>query len=125
MTTGEPAAETRVLLLRAYLAYNAQDLERLLALVSDDVDWPDDDGGRTHGRTALSAYWAGQWQRVRVNDHPVAFQQLDDGRICVHVEQVVRALDGSVVSTAEVTHLHQVAGARIERLEIQRHLDPA
>jgi len=34
--------QDRWLLLQAYAAYNRRDLEALLALVSDDVDWPDD-----------------------------------------------------------------------------------
>lgn len=125
MITREPPVETQALLLRAYLAFNAQDAERLLTLLSDDVDWPDGNGGRVRGRPALSAYWTEQWERVRTHDHPVAFQQIDDGRVAVQVEQVVRALDGSTVSTAEVTHLHRVAGAHITRLDIQCSLDPA
>jgi ketosteroid isomerase-like protein len=39
-------ADHRELLLQAYAASNSQDVEALLALVSDDVDWPYDDGGR-------------------------------------------------------------------------------
>jgi hypothetical protein len=42
--TGGVSADRRALLLRAYAAYNNQDVEALLALVSDDVDWPDDAG---------------------------------------------------------------------------------
>jgi hypothetical protein len=45
MVTREPSIERQALLLRAHLAYNAQDVERLLALVGDDVDWPNDEGG--------------------------------------------------------------------------------
>ena len=102
-TTREPAIERRELLLRAYLAYNAQDAGRLLTLVTDDVDWPDGAGGRMHGRLALAAYWTEQWSRVRTHDHPVAFHELDDGRVAVDVEQVVRSLDGVTVSCSRST----------------------
>jgi ketosteroid isomerase-like protein len=47
-------ADQRELLLQAYAAYNSQDLEALVALVSDDVDWPDD-GGRLHGKDEVRA----------------------------------------------------------------------
>ena len=60
MVTREPTIERQALLLRAYLAYNAQDGDRLLAIVSDDIDWPDDDGRKIQGRHALSAYWVEQ-----------------------------------------------------------------
>ena len=36
-------ADHRGLLLQAYAAYNSQGVEGLVALVSDDVNWPDDD----------------------------------------------------------------------------------
>jgi ketosteroid isomerase-like protein len=46
----------RDLLLQAYAAYNAQDVEALLARISDDVDWPDG-AGRRHGKEQVRAYW--------------------------------------------------------------------
>lgn len=42
-------ADHRGLLLQAYAAYNSQDVEALVALVSDDVNWPDDDARLTCG----------------------------------------------------------------------------
>ncbi len=116
MTTGE--AGHRALVLRAYAAYNAQDAEVLLALVGDDVDWPDDDGGRLHGKDALRAYWAEQWTRTRTHDEPVAVAEQDDGRVAVRVEQVVRSLDGEVRSAGRVEHLLRIDGGRITRLDI-------
>ena len=121
MTAGaqEEAEARRDLLRRAYAAYNAQDGDALAAMLSDDVDWPDGAGGRIHGRPALAAYWTEQWSRLRAHDHPVAFQELDDGRVAVHVEQVVRSLDGVTVSTGAFLHLHRVEGGRIARMDIE------
>ena len=51
---GDVPADRRDLLLQAYAAYNAQDVEGLLALVSDDVDWPDGTG-RLHGKQEVQA----------------------------------------------------------------------
>jgi ketosteroid isomerase-like protein len=49
--TGDKAlAARRDLLLQAYAAYNNQDVDVLLQLASDDVDWPDDSAGRLHGK---------------------------------------------------------------------------
>ncbi len=124
METGQPSAGRQVLLLRAYLAYNAQDLDRLLALVSEDVDWPDGVGGRILGRQALAAYWTEQWERVRAHDHPVAFHQRDDGRVAVHVRQVVWSLDGSERSRGEFVHVHRVGDAHIDGMDIEGSADP-
>ena len=47
-------ADHRELLLRSYAA-NSQDIEALVALVSDDVNWPDDDAGRLHDKDEVRA----------------------------------------------------------------------
>ncbi len=109
----------RELLLQAYAAYNRQDLEALLALVSDDVNWPD--GGRTlHGKDEVRAYWTEQWTHTRTYDEPVTFTQRSDGRIAVHIRQVVRSRSGSVISTGRFVHLHRLDGDRIARLDIEQ-----
>ena len=94
-----------------------------MAFVGEDVDWPDDEENRLDGRQALRAYWTEQWTRVRVHDQPVAFRQLDDGRVAVAVRQVMRSLDGRLLSTGGFTHLHRIDGDRIARLDIRRGLD--
>ncbi|HEY3071905.1 MAG TPA: alpha/beta fold hydrolase, partial [Candidatus Limnocylindrales bacterium] len=65
-----------------------------MALISDDVDWPDGDAGRLHGKDEVRAYWTEQWARTRTHDAPVGFSERSDGRTAVHISQVVRSLDG-------------------------------
>ena len=60
-------------LLAAYAAYNRQDSEALLALVSEDADWPDG-RARLHGKAELRAYWTRQWEVTRTHDEPVEEQ---------------------------------------------------
>ena len=105
------------LLLEAYAAYSRQDVDGLLALVSEDVDWPDG-VNRLRGRAAVRAYWLDQWTRTRTHDHPVAFTRRPDGRIAVRVSQVVRTLDGALTSTGSFDHLHLVIDGRLVRLDI-------
>jgi hypothetical protein len=66
-TTGAQA-DHRELLLQAYAGYDSQDIEALVALISDDVDWPDDDIGRLHGKDEVRAHWPEQWARTRTHD---------------------------------------------------------
>jgi ketosteroid isomerase-like protein len=116
-------ADHRELLLQAYVAYNSQDVEALMALVSDDVDWLDD-GGRLHGQAEVRTYWTEQWIHTRTHDEPVSFDQLADGRIAGHISQVVRSLDGSIVSQGDVLHIHRIECMRISRLDIEAPLKP-
>ncbi len=93
--------------MRAYAAYNGQDVEALLARVRDDVDWPDGEGS-LHGKEEVRSYWTEQWTRTRTHDGPVGFNALDDGRTAVHISQVVRSLEGSVVSRGHFLHMHRI-----------------
>jgi ketosteroid isomerase-like protein len=61
--TGRVSADRRALLLRAYAAYNNQDVATLLTLVSDDVDWPDE-AGRLQGKGEVRAAGGIFWQAV-------------------------------------------------------------
>ena len=123
-STTDVQADHRELLLQAYAAYNSQDVETLLACVSDDVDWPDDDGGRLHGKAEVRTYWTEQWAHTRTHDEPVSFDQLTDGRTAVHISQVVRTLDGLIVSQGDVLHIHRIECIRISRMDIEAHLEP-
>lgn len=127
MSNGSPEVE---LLIKAYTAYNTQDLEELLGLVDDEVDWPAGQAGpgRLHGRNAVRAYWTEQWLHTRTHDNPVRFTRPPGGQtvgsggisqVVVLVDQIVRALDGSTLSSGVFRHLHHIRDGCIVRLEIQ------
>jgi hypothetical protein len=62
---------------RLYAAFNSRDVERLLTLVTDDVDWPDGPA-RMRGKDAARDYWVRQWSRVRTHDEPSEPIEEDD-----------------------------------------------
>ena len=77
-------------LLAAYAAYNRQDGAALLALVSEDVDWPDG-SARLHGKAELRAYWTRQWAMTRTHDEPVEITDLSpDRRVSASVKWSAR-----------------------------------
>ncbi len=106
------------LLSRAFSAYNAQDADGLLALVSDDVDWPDG-SGRLQGKAALRAYWRHQWTRTRTHDQPTAFSRRPDGRVAVRLIRVVRSLDGSVISRGTFHYVFRIERTEVVGLDIE------
>ncbi len=111
-------AAGRGLLLGAYAAYNAQDVDGLLLRVADEVDWPDG-VHRLHGKPAVRAFWTEQWTRTRTHDEPLGFRELEDGRIAVPVAQVVRSLDGSVLSRGRFLHVFRIESGLLRRLDIE------
>ena len=120
-TTGVQA-DHRELLLQAYAAYNSQEVEALVALVSDDVDWPDDDARRLHAKDEVRAYWTEQWSRTRTHDEPVGFSERNDGRTVVDISQVMRSVHGRSSPKASSCTLHRIEGDRIVHMDIEAHL---
>jgi ketosteroid isomerase-like protein len=105
-------------LLVAFAAYNRQDSEALLALVREDVDWPDG-SARLHGKAELRAYWTRQWEVTRTHDEPVEITDLAPEKRVVRIRQVVRALDGSKISEGSFDQVHRFKHGLIARMDIQ------
>jgi hypothetical protein len=108
------------LLYRAYAAFNARDIERALSLMQPDVDWPNGmEGGRELGHDAVRAYWTRQFGLIDSQVEPVAFSEDDEGRVVVDVDQVVRDLDGALLSEGRVQHVYTLRGGLIARMDIR------
>jgi hypothetical protein len=107
------------LLRRAYEAFNARDIDGALALAKPDVDWPNGmEGGREHGHAAVRAYWTRQFGMIDSHVEPVGFSTDEGGRIVVDVHQVVRDLEGNLVSEGDVQHVYTLEDGLIARMDI-------
>jgi nuclear transport factor 2 (NTF2) superfamily protein len=109
---------TQDLVRRMYAAYNGRDAEGLLALLTDDADWPDGQV-RLHGKDELRDYWRRQWTRTHTHDEPSEPVDLGGGRIAVRVDQTVCTPDGTPVSTGRFRHLFQIRDGFAARLDIE------
>jgi len=108
------------LIARLYAAFNRRDVDTTLALMSDSVSWPKaSEGGRVTGKHEIREYWARQWAEFNPRVDPVAVVERDDGKIEVKVHQLVKALNGDVLSDTEVTHIYTVVDGLIERMDIE------
>ena len=112
--------EEERLLRRAYEAFNARDIDGALALMHPDVDWPNGmEGGRERGQAAVREYWTRQFGLIDSHVEPEGFEVDDDGRIAVDVHQVVRDLDGAVLSDGRVRHVYTLHDGLVERMDIE------
>ena len=107
----------RDLLAAAYAAYNRRDVDGLLELLTDDVDWPDGDA-RLVGKAAVRRYWLDQFTGTRTHDEPVRFVDLAPDRIAVHLEQTVADRQGRVLSRGAFRYSFTVRDGLISRLDI-------
>lgn len=108
------------LLAAAYAAFNARDIDRALAAMHPDVEWPNGmEGGWVHGRDAVRAYWSRQWTMIDPHVEPRGFSAGERGRVVVDVHQVVRDLRGAVVTDQMVQHVYEIDNGLIRRMEIR------
>ncbi len=112
-------SEHEELLRRAYEAFNARDVDAVLALMHPDVDWPNGmEGGRVLGHAAVREYWTRQFEVIDSRVEPQAFTTDAEGRVVVDVHQVVRDTAGEVLSDGRVEHVYTIRDGLVERMEI-------
>jgi ketosteroid isomerase-like protein len=112
--------EEERLLRRAYEAFSARDIEGALALMHPDVDWPNGmEGGRERGREAVRAYWTRQFGLIDSHVEPERFELEEAGRIVADVHQVVRDLEGAILSDRRVRHVFTFWDGLVARMDIE------
>src|SRR5579863_8080591 len=115
---------TKTLIEQAYSAFNKRDIDGALALMTEDVSWPKaSEGGRVVGKQEVRAYWTRQWGEFDGHVEPLAITEEDGGRIRVKVHQIVRNLEGNVLSDSEVLHIFTVNNGLIAAMELGDEVD--
>ena len=116
-----PPASVADLLRRAYAAFNARDVDAVLATLHPDVDWPNVlEGTRLRGHPAVRAYWEGQFGATEPQVDPLGMTLAADGRVAVDVHQVVRAKDGTLLDDRMVVHVYRVRDGLVLRMDVRR-----
>jgi ketosteroid isomerase-like protein len=111
---------TERLLTDLYAAFNRRDIDRVLAAMHPDVDWPNAwEGGRVQGRAAVRAYWERQFKEISGRVEPVGFSEGEDGTVVVDVHQVVHdARSGELLSDQRVRHRYRFEGGLVVRMDV-------
>ena len=101
-----------------YAAFNARDLDTAVSLMHPDVNWPNGwEGGRIQGRDAVRDYWTRQFESIQSNVEPLEFTEAGD-RVAVTVRQVIRDLDGNVLSEGKTSHVYTLRDGLVTRMDI-------
>ena len=110
---------------QAYSAFNKRDIDGALVLMTVDVSWPKaSEGGKVVGREEIRAYWIRQWGEFDPHVEPLAMTEEDGGKIRVRVHQLVKSLQGDVLSDSEVFHVFTVKGGLIAAMDLGDEADP-
>jgi ketosteroid isomerase-like protein len=108
------------LIERLYKRFNVRDIEALLSMMSADVVWANGmEGGYVHGHEGVRNYWARQWAMIDPHVEPIKSSLGTNGEIVVEVHQVVRDLNGELLSDKVVCHVFQMQNDKIRRFDIR------
>lgn len=111
--------DTRAMIEQAYSAFNRRDIDGALALMTDDVSWPKaSEGGRVQGREEIPAYWTRQWGEFDGHVEPLELTEDDAGRFHVRVRQIVKNLEGRVLSDSKVLHIFTLNDGLIAAMDL-------
>jgi ketosteroid isomerase-like protein len=112
------------LITKAYAAFNARDIDGVLALMHPTVVWPNGmEGGYMEGQEAVREYWTRQWKLIDPHVEVQGFTTDDTGRIVVDVHQVVHDLGGHLLSDEMIQHSYWIEDGLIRSMEIQKTQD--
>jgi ketosteroid isomerase-like protein len=110
----------RDLLANAYDAFTGRDIERALATMHAEVDWPNGmEGGIVHGHDQVREYWMRQWRLIDPHVEPRRFTTEETGKVVVDVHQVVRDHSGRIVTNQMVQHVYLFQDGLVRRMEIR------
>jgi hypothetical protein len=117
--------DTKTIIEQAYSAFNKRDIDGALALMTQDVSWPKaSEGGKVVGKEEIRAYWTRQWGEFDSIVEPLAMTEEDGGKTRVRVHQLVKSLQGDVLSDSEVLHVFTVNGGLIAAMDLGDEADP-
>ena len=108
------------LLQSIYKAFNARQIDEILAKMHPNVDWPNGmAGGRVLGTQNVREYWTRQWKLISPNVDPVSITKQPNGEIDVEVHQVVHDPAGNLLVDQIVHHVYTIRNGLIEKMDIR------
>ena len=117
--------DTKTLLEQAYSAFNRRDIDGALALMTEDVSWPKaSEGGKVVGKEEIRSYWTRQWGEFDPHVEPLEITEGGNSKVHVRVHQLVKSLQGDILSDSEVLHVFTVDAGLIAAMDLGGEADP-
>lgn len=109
------------LLKQAYNSFNKRDIDAVLLLMDEHVEWPNGwEGGYVYGHDEVRHYWTRQWKEINPTVTPVSFTERENGQVEILVHQLVKDLQGNVLLDGRVKHIYTLENGKIKRMEIEK-----
>jgi ketosteroid isomerase-like protein len=109
------------LIKKAYAAFNARDIDKVLSTMQTDVHWPNAwEGGYVTGYDAIRQYWTRQWKELNPVVEPTGFTERPDGRVEVAVHQTVKDMEDNLVFDGVVKHVYSFKDGLISGMDVEK-----
>ena len=113
------SAEKVASLERAYRLFNDRRIDDLLAMMIDDVRWPDVAHGIVlEGKAAIRQYWEAQFAVAAPQVVPIEFVEVDDDLVAVIDQRIFDLLGNLLVEPAVVFHRYSFTTGLISRMTV-------
>jgi hypothetical protein len=120
------AGEHEDLLRRAYSLFNARDVDALLAMMTDDIEWPDVANGVVlHDKDAIRSYWEGQFAVADPRVEPTELIPAGKDMIAVVDHQVLDRQGEPLTPPTVVFHRYSFEGDLVRRMVVFDDLSEA
>ena len=118
-TAGASMSHTQTVIAAVYAAFNRRDIDGVFASMTDDVHWPKaSEGGSVVGKEEIRAYWTRQWSQFDPHVEPIEITETAEDKADVRVHQVVKSLQGDILSDTEVRHMYTFSNGLIDRMDL-------
>jgi hypothetical protein len=120
------SAEKVASLERAYRLFNERRIDDLLAMMFDDVRWPDVAHGIVlEGKAAVRQYWEAQFAVAAPHVVPTGFLEVDDDLVAIIDQRVFDLVGHLLVEPAVVYHRYSFDAALISRMTVSERREDA
>jgi hypothetical protein len=94
--------------------------------MTEDVSWPKaSERGKVVGKEEIRSYWTRQWREFDPHVEPLAMAEENGGKTRVRVHQLVKNLQGNILSDSEVIHVFTLKSSLIAAMDLGDEGDPA
>jgi hypothetical protein len=110
----------RTLLIQLYQDFNSRQIDAVLAHMHPEVRWPNGwEGGYVSGHEQVRAYWLRQWQQIDPIVEPISFDLQPDGRVAIKVHQIIKSLEGQILSDTLLLHIYTFVNGKVQTMAIE------
>ena len=109
-------------MVAAYKSYNERDLEALLPLMCEDVNWANAlTGDRIRGVEEMRRIWEMQWTSLNVRTEPIKIYDEPDGKTVVLVREILHEAGGRLLMDEVMEHVFTLRDGKVARMDF-RHV---